>query len=92
MTKDPLTVSQTVALSTLVEASIHYWTVARLVDGNVIVGTARSIGDDRGNHAGHEDIRDCYLRVTTRSGFEAFWPVVALVPEVGSYFIAPYEG
>ena len=93
MTKDPLTVGQTVALSTLVEASIHYWHVARLVDGNIIEGTARSIGDDRGNHAGPEDdIRDCYLRVTTTWGFEAFWPVAELIPEVGSYFIAPYEG
>jgi hypothetical protein len=90
--KDPLTIRQAVDLATICEAAIHSWHVARLVDNNIIEGTARSIGDDRGYFAGPEDdIRDCYLRVTTRSGFEAFWPVAELVPEVGSYFIAPYD-
>lgn len=92
-TLGPLTVGQARSLSTICEASINGWKVARLVDGLVVVGIARSIGDTQGNHAGSEDdIRDMYLRVTTLSGFEAFWPVCDLMGEVGSYFIAPYDG
>ena len=92
-TYPPLTVRNAIALSTLCEAAIHTWKVARLIDGDVIVGLARSIGDERGNFAGsNDDIRGEHLRVTTLSGFEAFWPVADLIDEVHSgFFVAPYE-
>jgi hypothetical protein len=90
MTNPKLTVSDAVSLATVCESAIHGWRVARLVDGNIIEGTARSIGDKCGNFA-DDDIRDEYLRVTTVSGFEAFWPVRELMGEVSSgYFVAPY--
>ena len=71
--------------------------VARLLrDGNaagqLVTGTARCVGDDRGNYLGAgEDVRDAYLRVTTTAGWEVFWPLSELSKELGDYFIAPYE-
>jgi hypothetical protein len=88
-----LNVRDAVALGQIVSCMKGRGQVARLVDGNVLVGTARSVGDENGNFAAQlDDVRDCYLRVTLRSGFEAFWPVSELVQEMGSYFVVGYEG
>lgn len=90
----PLTVHDTINLSTVVNAAIHGQRIARLVEGgHVVYGVARSIGDEHGNFArSSEDIRDCYLRVTTSTGFEVFWPVSELMQDVSTFtFIAPYE-
>lgn len=74
-----------IKLSNVVSAAGRGRRVARLIDGGtVIVGTARSIGDERGYFAARgDDIRDCYLRVTTDAGVEAFWKVSDLVEEMG---------
>ena len=48
--------------------------------GDVVWGTARSIGDERGAHLGDaDDIRDSFLRVTTKAGLERFLPIRAFV-------------
>jgi hypothetical protein len=78
-----LSLSQLVNLSTVADAASRCAPVARLVDGNVVYGTARSIGDTHGNFLGSdEDVREGYLRVTTTSGWEVFWPVAELAEEV----------
>ena len=47
--------------------------------GDVAYGTARSIGDERGNFlARGDDVRDAYVRITTAMGWEWF----VLVAEV----------
>ncbi len=39
-------------------------------------GTARSIGDERGNFLAYgDDVRDAYLRITTARGWEWFVPM-----------------
>jgi hypothetical protein len=89
-----LTISDVVSLATIVSAAIHTQRCARAMDnGDVVYGTARSIGDENGNFAGpNDDIRDCYLRVTLESGWEAFWTVASLMDEVGSgMFVTPYD-
>jgi hypothetical protein len=57
--------------------------VARLMDnGDVITGTARSIGTETGMFATEtDDVRDMFLRVTTDMGWEAFWSVRELLPQ-----------
>jgi hypothetical protein len=63
-----------------------------LDNGDVIYGQARSIGRTDGAFlpAG-EDVRAGYLRVTTRGGFEAFWPVSELVFEyLDGVFVLDY--
>ncbi|QGJ95066.1 hypothetical protein SEA_REDWATTLEHOG_205 [Gordonia phage RedWattleHog] len=65
----------------VIEAAIQGKSVA-LIDvlGNVSYGTARSIGDEQGYFArGDEDVRDCYLRITMRSGVERFEKVSDLM-------------
>jgi hypothetical protein len=92
----PLTRGDVINLATIVTASFNSNRVTRLLPkdyefggGLIAEGTARSIGDKDGNFAGSdEDVRDCYLRVTTSTGFEAFWPVSELMDEVASgYFV-----
>jgi hypothetical protein len=66
--------------------------VARVTDRGVIKGTARMIGDTNGSRAWSDDIRDCHLRVTTVGGWEEFWPIAELIPEVASgEFVVGYE-
>ncbi len=93
MTERILTISEAVDLGAIVSAT-NWSRVARLIDGHVHVGTARSIGDENGNFAGrNDDVRDCYLRVTLDTGFEAFWLVSELMGEVRSgYFVTNYQG
>lgn len=80
---DKFTLRDAGAISPILEAAIGNKRVRRLVDERIIEGTARSVGDDRGNHARRdEDVRDLYLRVTTVHGWEAFWPVAELMRDV----------
>ena len=72
-----LSVGEAVDLATVVEWAIHN---ARLgwvnESGDVSYGTARSIGDERGAHAQRsDDVRDCFLRITTDTGWEWFVPI-----------------
>jgi hypothetical protein len=70
-------------LADIVRAAQDGKPVARQLDDVVVYGTARCVGDDRGNHAQRgDDVRDCFLRVTSRGGFELFWPVSDLVTEL----------
>ncbi len=51
--------------------------------GDVITGTARSVGDERGNFAGpDDDVRDCWMRITTDIGMEVFMPVSEVLDRV----------
>lgn len=70
------------ALSTITDAAIHCYRVARLMpSGDVIEGVARSIGDENGNFLkSDEDVRDGYLRVS--GTFEYFWPIRELMPQI----------
>lgn len=90
-----LTVSAAMALGELLSAAQRGALVARVVDygDGVVYGTARSVGDERGMFVGpNDDARDCYLRVTTSGGFEAFWPVVELVGEYRlGLFVLDYQ-
>lgn len=89
----PLTISDSVTLGEICRAVQGSLRVARLLDGNVLIGTARSIGDANGNFAlPDEDVRDCFLRVTLRTGLEAFWNVEELMPLISSgEFVIGYE-
>lgn len=55
--------------------------------GDILEGTARSVGDIDGNFARlDDDVRDCFFRVTTTNGFERFMPMslVLELVETGS--------
>lgn len=88
-----LTMTQLVQLETIAGAAQRTAKVARATDdGEVLYGIARSIGDERGMFLGHDtDIRDGYLRVTSRAGFEHFWPVAELMREVSDGLFAEYD-
>lgn len=89
-----LTVSEAVGLGMIMQAAQRGAVVARVMDvpDGFVWGTARSVGDERGVFARPgEDVRDCFLRVTLSSGFEAFWPVTVLVEEYSqSLFVVDY--
>lgn len=88
-----LTVGDAINLGMILDAAGRNAPVARLVDGNVIAGTARHVCHESGNFLrSDEDVRDGYLRVTSYSGFEHFWPVRDLMPEVSSgEFVLDYR-
>lgn len=96
----PLTGTDACSLADIVRAAQGNVRVARLMPegtnaaGLIVKGTARSIGDLNGAFAGrNDDIRDCHLRVTTESGFEAYWLVADLIREhQGNTFITNYSG
>ena len=96
MTHAPLTADTALALAIIVTAARSGARVARAVDdGDIIYGTARSIGDYYGAFAaGSDDIRDCYLRVTIDTGWEAFWPMSEIVDAVqaGLFLVNPVRG
>lgn len=89
-----LTIADAVDLAAIIGAAQRTAPVARLMEsGDVIYGTARSIGDERGNFLHEdEDVRDGLLRVTSTMGWEHFWPVRDLMPEVRSgEFVVDYQ-
>jgi hypothetical protein len=94
-----LTVSDSVRLGMVCEAAERKSKVGRLIPddepgaGLVVVGTARSIGDQAGNFATRDmDVRDCYLRVTTTGGFDTYWLMSRLMDEVGTgNFVPDYQ-
>ena len=81
-TNGKLTLSDAIALGVIADASSRGAKVARLIDGNVYYGTARSIGTDTGHADFDHDVRNQYLRVTLNMGFETFWIISDLIPEV----------
>lgn len=90
-TTAPLTVTTAVALAAICTAAIGTQRVARATDhGDITYGTARSIGDKNGNFASSDDdIRDCYLRVTTDGGWEVFWPVSEILDDYRAGLFVP---
>lgn len=56
--------------------------------GDIIEGTLRYLtGPDGGPRP--DDIRDCHVRVTSRTGWEHFWPVLELADQwrIGEFVI-----
>lgn len=88
-----LTVADTVSLGVIVDAAQHNSKVARAnSDGEVTYGTARSVGNETFAFLKKgEDVRDAFLRVTTRGGFEAAWKVSELMDEVHTGEFAKYD-
>jgi len=90
---ETLTIGDANDLQVVLHAAQTCAKVARAFgNGDVVYGTARSIGTQSGAFlTSDDDVRDGYLRVTTQSGLEAFWPVRDLMREVGMGLFAPYD-
>jgi hypothetical protein len=93
-----LTTNDVMALGEIVEAAVRGAKVARVMPeghyaaGDIIHGIARSIGDSNGFFLTNaDDIRDGFLRVTTRGGTEVFWPVRDLMEENKQGAFARYD-
>jgi hypothetical protein len=58
-------------------------------DGNIAEGTLRHIDSENGQGKRPEDVRDVFVRVTLRSGFETWWPLaeIARQSQVGEFAI-----
>lgn len=91
-TQDILTIPAVMALSVIAEAASRGARVARVTADSVFYGTARSIGTpDGGFIRTGEDIRDATLRVTLKSGWDAYWPIQELMDEVLSHQFCVYD-
>jgi hypothetical protein len=77
----PLTMRDLVALEEVARAAQTNAKVRWLLQsGDIAEGTARSIGDERGNFLSWgEDVRDGYLRITNKGGWDHFVPVTKLI-------------
>lgn len=70
-------------LADIIRAAQGNQPVARLVNDDVVYGTARCISNEVGMFSQPtDDVRDLYLRVTSQAGFEHFWPVAQLMDEL----------
>ena len=90
----PLSLAETIALGSIIDAAGRCAPVARLLDsGDICYGQARSVGRQSGAFLRRDDdVRDAYLRVTLRSGLEAFWPLHELVGQLeAGEFALDYE-
>ncbi len=92
---DPLTVRDALAISEIILWAGRTAKIARLdrrTESDVVYGHARSIGDrDFGFIHGDQDVRDAFLRVTTRSGVEVAWPIRELVEDYKDHLFTQYE-
>jgi hypothetical protein len=91
-----LTVAQVSALGAIVRAARENQRVAWVNDDSpngITWGTARGIGDLHGNHAGGtDDVRDCYLHVTTSHGWEAFLAIPDVIADAQrGVFVTDYH-
>lgn len=89
-----LSIHAAIAIGQICSAAGRCAPVARVIDtGNVVYGQARSVGDEHGNFlARSDDVRDGFLRVTTSSGWEVFWPMGELIGEWESgEFVLDYK-
>jgi hypothetical protein len=85
----PLTMSDLTSLQVIAQAAETNSRVSWVTDGPVLHGTARSIGDERGNFlSGKDDVRDGFLRITSKTGFEYFLPVTQLIHMVRDGYLA----
>src|ERR1044072_9646252 len=83
-----LTVREASAIATIIDMAVHGKKVARAIPedrdgaGHIVYGTARSLQTERGSFlSDDDDVRDAFLRVTSRAGFEHFWPLRELITE-----------
>jgi|tagenome__1003787_1003787.scaffolds.fasta_scaffold20985677_10 hypothetical protein len=93
-TENVLTMADLTALETISRAAITCARIAWVdrVTGRINYGTARSIGDENGNFLRRDkDVRDGFLRITTRGGWEHFVRVRDLMPLVHSGHFAEYD-
>lgn len=95
---DTLTITDATSLGMVMEAAQGGRKVARTTDGGetVIYGIARHIVRSETNHgflAGDPDfdVRDACLRVTSKSGFDHFWPIRDLMGDVRTGSFAVYD-
>lgn len=80
------------AISLFIIINMRGKRVARaLPNGHTLYGIARGIGDVNGGVVRGLDIRDAFLRVTDRSGFEHFWQVSGLVRLVQNGEFVEYD-
>lgn len=83
---DILSISVAAAIGDILRMAEGNLKVARLDDSHpvgVTYGTARMVGTDTGcSSPKGTDVRDMHLRVTTQGGWEVFWPVRDLIPQV----------
>jgi hypothetical protein len=83
---DTLTISVAAAIGDILDMAVHNSKIARLDDTvpmGVTYGTARMVGTDTGcSSPSGTDVRDMHLRVTTQQGWEVFWPIRDLIPQV----------
>jgi hypothetical protein len=91
-----LAVAQAAALGAIVRAAREHQRVAWLNDDSpdgITWGTARGIGDIRGNHAGDtDDVRDSFLHVTTAHGWEAFLAIPDVIRDAQrGLFVTDYN-
>lgn len=94
MSERILSIADAVSIGAIIGAVHHDSKVARLMSsGDVIVGIPRSIGDSRGAFlASGEDVRDGFLRVTSTTGWEHFWPMSDLIREhQATTFVLGYQ-
>lgn len=79
----PVTPGAVTVLNRVLDAALFNKKVARAhTDGDIVYGIARRIGDQSGSTLSDRDIRDQFLWVTTKTGFEVFWPVSELANEL----------
>lgn len=92
---DALTFTVLAQVTPLLDMVEHNRKVVRLMGEDFDTraeGIARSLGSFNGGFGRKgEDIRDMFLRVTLRSGFEAFWPVRDLMPEIAAHTFVAYD-
>jgi hypothetical protein len=74
---------EAIAAGDILRAAQNESTVARVRDGGApVFGTARSVGTDTGARGSYTaDVREMFLRVTTSTGLDVFWPMRALMTE-----------
>ncbi len=88
-----MNISDTLAAAEVLQTAQNTARVARLrPDGTVTYGTARSVGDKTGYFGrSDQDVREMYLRVTSATGFEHFWPMRELIEEVSTGEFCRYD-
>lgn len=93
-----LTANEALSLAAVINTAIYGSKVARVApkghyaEGDILQGTARSIGDANFNRLSSDtDVRDGFLRVTTRGGMEVAWPIRDLMDENARGEFAAYD-
>lgn len=81
-----LTIADAVKLAAVVDLCQRGARVARVdEEGDIHYGIARSIGNESGGFLRTDaDVTGAFVRVTLRSGFEAFWPIAEIMRDYGN--------